>query len=598
VRALGRQLLVLLVLLPVVFLALAVDPRSGQAYAQNVTLVQAKRWAPAGLRVMKYAKAVTPVGAVSTLGWALVDTYGDDLMEWANSRNNGNGTEESSPVNDGGCKPVVNWAFGRGTPPTSAPALATADKWFVDVGVPCGYPEVNMAWTPTCMGSDGVRSVQGQLYRSARRVASLNAATSDGTYYGSGWETFCGDQSTLSVVELTLDIWPSGGFDGQGKTRLVWLSPTVAADFQSSSTITCRNAAGATATKTVTGTGTAVRTGGCQDILPDGWVNNVVANGGLKGGQQGELFRGDMNDLSQYPQCLTSPGCEMEVYVEGQNCTTSKDPRCVGWKDKLSQQLTACQWGGYVRALADCDVLRDYYTPTTNPTPTPTVAPSLAPSPAPSPSASTSPQPAPAQQPGRTINPDGSESETTSETLPDGNTRTVTRTKLPDGSTSTRTVVRTPNGEIVSDGTVTAPPFGAGVQDDGGQGCMGSGFSWNPVSWVLTPIRCAFVPSQASTDQINALRAEAGARPPVSIAVWAAGAVPGFGDGFGAATSCTALPDFDPAQLGRARLPCKPDFALYDVGFVLVQLFLVAVTGMYVWGMAQRALQASGGEVV
>jgi hypothetical protein len=380
------------------------------------------------------------------------------------------------------------------------------------------------------------------------------------------------------------NFWLCGG-------QITWTDTLAAEDTRPyRATVTCRTAAGATATGTATATtATTLTPPDCEAILPGSYRERLVLerNVGTAAAPQWEPAGETQVDLTNHPEC--KPGgsaypCQLvRAFVSPSN-------------------PDECTWGPYIMPPPDCE----------------TLPPPAEPSPGPSPSASPGASPGPTTVPappvydpnmpdpyapvnpetggGTRLNPDGSQ--TTTEVQPDGTT--VTRTQLPDGSTVTTT--RPPGGPA---STVRTPPLGTGISqgpDPDGKNCISGAFSFNPINWVYIPVKCvlqwAFIPSQASAEQINALRAEAGARPPVSIGTWAAGAVPGFGDGFGAATSCTALPDFDPAQLGRARLPCKPDYALYDVGFVLVQLFLVAVTGLYVWGMAQRALQASGGEVV
>jgi hypothetical protein len=564
----GRLVSSVLVVLLAALLVVLGDPRPVLAQTALTNAV------PKSLILRRAITGFVPPVAIASAGLELCYMFCMDAFNWAATQIGGK-TEGPAEVTAGGGVIGLQWSSGTvgGNSGGKSGAVGAGSFWVLNASNNGQSLSVNRK--TTCRNTD----------TNASRVDTVghgtwSAGVSSGGVGGPHvWDMIQGFAACTGASELVVGmvVTVTGTYNGV-QSVLRWGSDgadTAPGPFHA--TATCRNSAGATATaaETTAATANTLPAPDCEAVLPGSWRQDLTATQTQGDGTKQPILAKTL-DLTAYP-----------------NCQSRAAPCSLGWSQPTATQTSECRWGAYLMPDTDCP-------PETKPTYTPTSpAPSASPSPgapppmydpsAPDPYAPVNPE----TGGGTRLNPDGSE--TVTEVAPDGTT--TTRTKLPNGETVTTT--RPPGGPA---STVRTPPFGAGVQGDDAEGCLASGFSWNPVSWVLTPVKCAlqwaFVPSQSSSEQINALRAEAGARPPVSIGTWAAGAVPGFGDGFGAATSCTALPDFDPAQLGRARLPCKPDFALYDVGFALVQLFLVAVTGMYVWGMAQRALQASGGEVV
>lgn len=120
-------------------------------------------------------------------------------------------------------------------------------------------------------------------------------------------------------------------------------------------------------------------------------------------------------------------------------------------------------------------------------------------------------------------------------------------------------------------------------------GCALTDFSLNPVSWVVVPMRCLWVPTTVGA-QMTALRADVASKPPGSVVLWGSGAVPAMAGGWSGARSCAALPDFDPDQKGRLRLPCAPDNKAFRVGHALVGLFIGSLAALKLWHMAETAL--------
>lgn len=147
----------------------------------------------------------------------------------------------------------------------------------------------------------------------------------------------------------------------------------------------------------------------------------------------------------------------------------------------------------------------------------------------------------------------------------------------------------------------TATPPATGTAPGGeveGQDCLGAAVSLSkPWTWVTGPVKCAlvwaFVPKTVGV-QLDALRADLGAKPPGSVLVWGVEAVPGAFAGYGAGAGCTALPDFDPNQQGGLQLPCAPDFDLFRFGFHMVELFIYGLALLKLWAMAQSAMGGKG----
>jgi hypothetical protein len=607
-------------------LLITTDMRTGLAYA-----VTPKPVVQGAVKTMlpRLLTFTGPVGIAlnATIAAAALYQSRDTWMPWVRGTFGSAGETAGEVAGASSCVNAVSWYPGR-SPASDDPALA--ENYTVQTEFSCGtgsliWSGVGQTFTTVCRLNSGAGTTTNTASIGTSEISGVGwqlGVRNTGLYTGK--VTGCPANST--VIEVVVTKTTSCGSYSCSGNGLRFSNGYTKDESRIESTVNCKRPDGSTFSHTVSSRGIDSNdfvVPACQSITPDARPESLTTRGGFDGATGALPLIGTTTiptTSTEYPFCfdVTQPSCRLEIKVDGSPCAVGA-PLCVDWIS-TDPNRTTCYWGPYLVPKEQCGAMEGAYRDggteltgdadvdlkpgtTTSPTPAPSPAPGTNPSPAPS----SAPSSAPAATPGRVINPDGSETESSTSVQPDGSTRTVERTQTQDGATTTTTRTTAPDGTTTTT-TTTTPPFGAGALaepaagDTSGEGCLSRNFSWNPVSWVFAPVKCAlqwaFVPSQSSADQINALRAEAGARPPVSIGTWAAGAVPAFGDGFGAATSCTALPDFDPAQLGRARLPCKPDFALYDVGFVLVQLFLVAVTGVYVWGMAQRALQASGGEVV
>jgi hypothetical protein len=240
-------------------------------------------------------------------------------------------------------------------------------------------------------------------------------------------------------------------------------------------TVHCINADGQTATITATThftpTGNADApnpgiTDTCWGKIPDGHVKDVQIQGGRDSVSNPEVNviypTYNAPAINNYPLCTTKAppgGCWLDLQKNGKSCFAT-GVYCAGWMSNETRWNMTCEWGPYSMPMSDCEAAYgtkfDVETqPDPNPTSTasggPTVSaaplPTTGPNPSTPPSAPYDPNPTPTGDPG-----------------PDPN----------------------PN-----------PPTGNPESSD----CWGNGWSWNPVSWVYIPIKCAlswaFIPRNA-----------------------------------------------------------------------------------------------------
>jgi len=234
-------------------------------------------------------------------------------------------------------------------------------------------------------------------------------------------------------------------------------------------------AGGATATASDTVTGTASANGAlpqpslpdCQTLLPGSTLQSLNVLGGRTGftvpnpevNVTKTLYTGTA--AGQYPICTTGAGCFLDLLKNGVSCLAT-NVYCANWvADFQSGTPTAtytCMYGPYKLTTSAC--IPDYGTafdkerqpdPGTSPGPAgqPTATPTVSPGGNPLPTTGPNPQPSGAPTQG-TTNPD--------------------------------------------------PGTGPGVGTvPNSQDCWGSGWSWNPISWVVIPVECslkwAFVPN-------------------------------------------------------------------------------------------------------
>lgn len=126
----------------------------------------------------------------------------------------------------------------------------------------------------------------------------------------------------------------------------------------------------------------------------------------------------------------------------------------------------------------------------------------------------------------------------------------------------------------------------------GGSSCWPSGFSslFNPVEWILAPIKCAlvwaFVPSASDVSDLwRDTWGTVSSRPPVSLVTAFIGPVQQFA---GAVQSgCTGyLADFSDG----VQIPCAPDWAFYSVLRTAMSGAVLVFFGWRIWRVAESAI--------
>ena len=123
-------------------------------------------------------------------------------------------------------------------------------------------------------------------------------------------------------------------------------------------------------------------------------------------------------------------------------------------------------------------------------------------------------------------------------------------------------------------------------------------WSWNPIDWVFTPVKCAlvwaFVPKPgAMGDAMAEAKGDLLGRPPVSVAV--ALAVPLVALVNTQVDGCSGnLADFG----GGLRVPCAPpgDPGWAQVLYAVLACAVVVASCLYAWSMIQGAMHKAGGE--
>jgi hypothetical protein len=169
------------------------------------------------------------------------------------------------------------------------------------------------------------------------------------------------------------------------------------------------------------------------------------------------------NAATAYPACANG-SCELHVYDKTGDCNAGDSTRCAAWfTDPTKSNDYTCHYGTYTAPLAECNSLANFYDPTK---------------------------------------------------VSQGN-------PYADPATGTDT------------GTQTAPLPGAGagpsgdpVTGDDNTNCWASGWSWNPLDWVLTPIKCAFSPrasavTKMETDVQNEWGASGFGKVAAAVNLWA-----------------------------------------------------------------------------
>lgn len=130
----------------------------------------------------------------------------------------------------------------------------------------------------------------------------------------------------------------------------------------------------------------------------------------------------------------------------------------------------------------------------------------------------------------------------------------------------------------------------------GSSGCWGDTWSWNPISWVYVPIKCAlmwaFVPGELTgwSDLVEQVKA----RPPMSVALALVGEVADIGGGFSGSGDCGVLADFgDGMEISCAAIRAIPG---YNALQTIISVFLVGLTGVTCFHILRGVLGSEGGD--
>ena len=307
----------------------------------------------------------------------------------------------------------------------------------------------------------------------------LTAADNAQVYFGDyRWGTYTPvGQSKISLrsgpcgTHGGLKGWTGGAY--AGSTELVWGTALAASDIRTSTQVNCANADGSTYAVT-SGVqpvnGDLVKIPTCTGAAGDTGTGHgtcvQLSAGPVDGTQvvQGDTCVAAGAAAAQYPNCVAA-GCSYMVIVDGMPCQVGR-PGCSDWTRTYQESpgRVGCRYGEYAVKVSSCFFLERIYEATGLP-----VDGTLANTDG-NPATWTGDAPAPLAQP-----------------LPDG---------APGGDP----------GTLPGGGTGTLPSPGSDPQTN--NDCWSGGsFSWNPVDWVMVPVKCAlswaFVPTTATLTQLS-----------------------------------------------------------------------------------------------
>ncbi len=418
---------------------------------------------------------------------------------------------------------LTMWAKGY-----EAPMTHTQDVLIntTSTAGPCGepYPNICVSTAPlgngpvnTATNVSGMSQISTTVWITAIKVQPLTCKT--GQFYAN------------DAVPCSKDVVLRAAFAPPTAAQLATATAPAPPKIEYQARVRCRKADGSF--QWITG---AIRTAdadgvarafapSCPEVLPGSYADRQVIERIITAPGTPPVVEPVHDDQiapafrEAYPGCFGTT-CTKDWEVDGTPCTVG-DPRCTPEEFTRRRSLPTpgmvCRWGVYALALDDCLEQDRAYVPA------PTTTPSPGPSPASSPAPGTEPSSAPS--PATTYPPVPLGTGTTTVTNPDGSTTSETSRVNPDGSTSTTTRVTNPDGTIRSETTTTTNmPLsgvnsgGQGQGQPGGEGCLSSTWSWNPVSWIYAPVKCAlqwaFVPPQAKVDQLLSTKDQLSTRVP------------------------------------------------------------------------------------
>lgn len=401
----------------------------------------------------------------------------------------------------------------------------------------------------------------------------------------------CGrlNRSTLSVTVLD---WMDGAGAATGPGTYVSASGGNDPGTEVTATKNCvDNVTGAPVASVAGSTSTPNTMPGVGDCPAGSYPGSIDFTAKTPTGTPRSLGSVANHTATDFPECAA--GCAHTVKIDGVTCHVGL-AACYNWQ-AIAPERVACEYGPYAVGLAECDALRDVYKSAggltldrTNPDWHP--VPSL-PDGTPDPNKGVGTQAPPDWNPVPPIVP---QPIPTSAPVP---TSAPTPTSAPN---PTGTPTPTPTGGGLPTVGTNPTPGGAPIPDpeNPSQSCLAAMWSWNPIDWVFTPVKCAlvwaFVPKPgAMGDAMAEAKGDLLGRPPVSVAV--ALSVPLVALVGTQVDGCSnQLADFG----GGLRIPCAPpgDPGWAQALYAVMACAVVVASCLYAWSMIQGAMHKAGGE--
>lgn len=331
-------------------------------------------------------------------------------------------------------------------------AIPTEANWStnaIDMGA------MTDAWEGTVCGTAGFATVNGKSVLASVKAVWIDKGTCTGTN-APYCQNSSGNAATPSISEATVN-WSrqtTWSYDPVQPWTATW-------------TQTCTDGT-TTSTQTATATWTPTANGAAPTpdlaACPAGQhVSDQTVTGGRGGATELTIDQPTWSSsaTTSYPLCTTHAppgGCFLDLQKNGQSCF-SGGVYCAGWMNNETRWVMKCEWGPYELATSICEAeygtTFDFETPS-EPSQGPTTGAGGFPNPSQSPTTGT-----------------------TTGALP--------------------TTGANPSGVPTPYDPTQPGPGGLPAPSPEGANCWGSGWSWDPVSWVYVPVKCslswAFVPT-------------------------------------------------------------------------------------------------------
>lgn len=321
------------------------------------------------------------------------------------------------------------------------------------------------------LGSQKVLLTNAQWTCAASNGAIATGSNSTVTlgYWGSSTTTSttsvwqpCGSGSTLTSVLATVNLSTGSTPALAGPSYSVGTAVDPSSVVQTT-TIQCSDGLGnvlGTVKATSTGSAGQLEVPSCPAVYPGSVPTHITATAGPTATVQGQtLLDGPLtNPATKYPNCFDSAGhwltsCVVRVWINGQPCHVGT-AGCSTWTTDAADNGDAveCRMGPtYVVPLSDCQELKRAYQT-------------------------------------------GTGTRTLTVTDPAGTPIDATDPGAGSASSAAPTTGANPS-------TPADPSTAPAPATSSSSSCFGTGWSWNPVSWVVIPVKCAlswaFVPTSA-----------------------------------------------------------------------------------------------------